>query len=77
MAKYVLECLGEKCPKPLSRVKRLIRVAEFGDEIEVIGDDERSKGEIVLAIDGYGYEILELSEEEGRWRIKFVKGMKS
>ncbi len=74
MAKYFLDCVGEKCPKPLARVKKLIRIADPGDIIEVLGDDERSKGEVVLAIDGYGYEILDIEEEEGKWRIKFVKG---
>ncbi len=74
MAKYTLDCRGEACPKPLYRVKRLVRIIEKGDIVEVIGDDEKSKGEISLAIEGMKYEILEVEDlEGGAWRIVFRK----
>ena len=66
MARYVLDCRGEVCPKPLYRVKRLVRIIERGDVVEVIGDDERSKGEISLAIEGLKYEILEIEDLENK-----------
>ncbi|MCD6502707.1 MAG: sulfurtransferase TusA family protein [Euryarchaeota archaeon] len=75
MAKYTLDCRGEQCPRPLYRVKRLVRIIDRGDIVEVIGDDEKSKGEITLAIEGMEYEILEVEDLEGNvWRITFKKG---
>jgi len=75
MAKYIIDCKGERCPKPLYRVKRLVRIVERGDIIEVIGDDEKSKGEIALAVEGMEYEILEIEDVDDRvWRITFKKG---
>ncbi|MCD6157769.1 MAG: sulfurtransferase TusA family protein [Euryarchaeota archaeon] len=75
MAKYVIDCRGEKCPKPLYRVKRLVRIIDRDDIVEIIGDDEKSKGEIALAIEGMGYEILSIEDiNSNTWRIVFKKG---
>jgi len=70
MATYKLDVQGETCPVPLVEFRKLVKRAESGDIIEIVGTHEASKKEIPMAIEALSLELLELKEENGIWKIK-------
>ena len=68
-----INVVGKPCPVPLNEFRKAIRRAPVGEIIEIIGTHELSKGEIALAAEETGQEILEIDEKDGVWRIGVKK----
>jgi len=64
-----IDVIGKECPIPLNEFRKALRKAKVGEIIEIVGTHELSKGEIALAADETGQEILEIDEKDGVWRI--------
>jgi len=64
-----IDVIGKDCPIPLNEFRKALRKAPAGEIIEIVGTHELSKGEIALAAEETGQEILEIDEKEGVWKI--------
>jgi len=71
MNEIKVDCAGETCPVPLVETRKAIRKAEKGDEIEVVGTHPASKKEIPMALKAMGLELLEVTEDNEAWKIRF------
>ena len=71
MSEIKVDCIGENCPVPLVETRKAIRKAGKGDLIEVTGTHPASKKEIPMAIRAMGLELLDVTEAEGVWKIRF------
>ncbi|RLF90294.1 sulfurtransferase TusA family protein [Thermococci archaeon] len=68
-----IDVIGKPCPVPLNEFRKALRRAKIGELIEIVGTHELSKGEIAMAADETGQEIVEIEEKEGIWRIIIKK----
>ncbi len=73
MSEIKLDVKGETCPVPLVEVRKALKKASSGDIVEVIGTNPASKKEIPMAVEALGYELLDITEENGIWKIKIRK----
>lgn len=70
MAEIQVDCIRETCPVPLVEMRKALRKAQPGDVVEIIGTHPSSKREIPMAVEALGFELLEVTEEDGIWRIR-------
>lgn len=70
MADVKIDVKGETCPVPLVEVRKALKKASPGDIVEVIGTHPASKKEIPMAVEALGLELIDISEENGIWKIK-------
>ena len=70
MAEIKVDCRGETCPVPLVETRKALRKASPGDVVEVVGTHPSSKKEIPMAVKALGLELLEMTEEQGVWKIR-------
>ena len=73
MSEVKLDVKGETCPVPLVEVRKALKKASPGDIVEVTGTNSASKKEIPMAVEALGYELLDVTEENGIWKIKIRK----
>jgi TusA-related sulfurtransferase len=73
MSEMKVNVKGETCPVPLVEVRKALKKAEKGDILEVTGTHPASKKEIPMAVDALGYELLDVQEKDGVWKIKIRK----
>jgi len=69
MNKIIVNVINQVCPVPLVEVRKALRKAKEGDEIEVIGTHENSKKEIPMAVEAAGKKVTEITEEGKQWKI--------
>lgn len=70
MADIKIDVKGETCPVPLVEVRKALRKASPGDIVEVTGTHSASKKEIPMAVEALGLELVDITEENGVWKIK-------
>jgi TusA-related sulfurtransferase len=70
MTEIKVDCIGETCPVPLVEMRKALRRANPGDVVEIKGTHPNSKKEIPMAVNALGYELLDVAEEEGVWKIR-------
>lgn len=70
MSEIKIDVKGETCPVPLVEVRKALKKAKEGDIVEVTGTHPASKKEIPMAVDALGLELIDVSEENGIWKIK-------
>ncbi len=70
MAEIKLDVRGATCPVPLVEVRKALRKATPGDELEVVGTHPSSKKEIPMAVKALGLELLSVEEEGETWTIR-------
>ena len=73
MAEIKVDCMQETCPVPLVETRKALRKAQPGDIVEVVGTHPSSKKEIPMAVEALGLELLNVSEEDGTWRIRIKR----
>lgn len=73
MVDMKVDVTGETCPVPLVEVRKALRKAAPGEIVEVTGTHPASKKEIPMAVEALGSELLEVTEENGKWKIKIRK----
>lgn len=69
MNKIIVNVIGQVCPVPLVEVRKALRKAREGDEIEVIGTHDSSKKEIPMAVEAAGKKVKQIIEEDKQWKI--------
>lgn len=73
--KKVIDARGTFCPGPLMELIAGIKLADVGDELEVLSSDEGSANDIPEWINKVGHEMVNSFESDGVWHI-IVRRMK-
>jgi tRNA 2-thiouridine synthesizing protein A len=68
-----IDVKGETCPIPLVETRKALNKASPGDIVEVTGTHPASKKEIPMIVEALGFELLDIQEEKGIWKIKIRK----
>jgi tRNA 2-thiouridine synthesizing protein A len=73
LSEVKVDCTGKNCPTPLVETRKAIRKASVGDVIEVTGDHPASKKEIPMAVNSLGQELVGVTEDGKKWKIRIKK----
>jgi len=71
--KTIIDARGSFCPGPLMELIAGIKMAQVGDELEVLSSDKGSASDIPEWIKKVGHEMLDTREEAGVWHITVKK----
>lgn len=71
--KTTIDARGSFCPGPLMELIAGIKMAQVGDELEVLSSDKGSANDIPEWIKKVGHEMLDTREEAGVWHITVRK----
>ncbi|HMN65504.1 MAG: sulfurtransferase TusA family protein [Burkholderiaceae bacterium] len=71
--KKVIDARGSFCPGPLMELIAGMKMAQVGDELEVLSSDKGSANDIPEWIRKVGHELLGTREEAGVWHISVKK----
>ncbi len=71
--KRLVDARGSFCPGPLMELIAQLKMAEVGDELEILSSDKGSAADIPEWISKVGHELLGTREEEGVWHITVKK----
>lgn len=71
--KKVIDARGSFCPGPLMELIAGMKMAQVGDELEVLSSDKGSASDIPEWIRKVGHELLGAREEAGVWHISVRK----
>jgi len=69
----VVDARGSFCPGPLMELIGWIKLAEVGDELEVLSTDKGSANDIPEWVKKVGHDFLGTHEEAGVWHITVKK----
>ncbi len=69
----VIDARGSFCPGPLMELIAGMKMAQVGDELEVLSSDRGSANEIPEWIRKVGHEHLGTREEGGVWHVSVRK----
>jgi TusA-related sulfurtransferase len=73
MVELKIDVTGETCPVPLVEMRKALRKASPGEIVEVVGTHPASKKEIPMAVEALGFELVDVEEKDGVWKIKIRK----
>jgi TusA-related sulfurtransferase len=71
--KKIIDARGSFCPGPLMELIAGMKMAQVGDELELLSSDKGSAGDVPEWIKKVGHEMLETREEAGVWHITVRK----
>ena len=71
--KRIIDARGSFCPGPLMELIAGMKMANVGDELEVLSTDKGSANDVPEWIKKVGHELLGTSEENGVWHIMVRK----
>jgi tRNA 2-thiouridine synthesizing protein A len=71
--KRVVDARGSFCPGPLMELIGFMKMAEVGDELELLSSDKGSANDVPEWIKKVGHEMVETREEAGVWHITVRK----
>lgn len=71
--RHTIDARGAFCPGPLMELIAAIKLADIGDEIEVLSSDKGSANDIPLWTRKVGHELVSNDEKEGFWSIVIRK----
>ena len=71
--KRLVDARGSFCPGPLMELIAQLKMAEVGDELEILSSDKGSAADIPQWISKVGHELLATREEAGVWHITVKK----
>lgn len=71
--KKVIDARGSYCPGPLMELIGWIKLAEVGDELELLSTDKGSADDVPEWVKKVGHEYLGSCEESGVWHITVRK----
>ena len=69
----VVDARGSFCPGPLMELIGWIKLAQGGDELEVLSTDKGSANDIPEWVKKVGHDFLGTHEEAGVWHITVKK----
>ena len=61
------------CPGPLMELIGQMKLAEIGDELEILSTDRGSANDIPEWVDKVGHELLDSFERDGVWHLVVKK----
>lgn len=67
--KKVIDARGSYCPGPLMELIGWIKLAEVGDELELLSTDKGSADDVPEWVQKVGHAYLGSREEAGVWHI--------
>jgi len=68
-SKQVIDARGSFCPGPLMELIAAIKLADVGDEIEVLSTDQGSATDIPEWIHKVGHEMVSTVSDSGVWHV--------
>jgi len=71
--KKVIDARGSFCPGPLMELIGWIKLAEVGDELELLSTDKGSVNDVPEWVKKVGHGFLGAREEAGVWHITVKK----
>ncbi|UCH19011.1 MAG: sulfurtransferase TusA family protein [Burkholderiales bacterium] len=71
--KKVIDARGSFCPGPLMELISWIKLAEVGDELELLSSDKGSAHDVPEWVNKVGHELIGTREEAGVWHITVKK----
>lgn len=71
--KKVIDARGSYCPGPLMELIGWIKLAQIGDELELLSTDKGSADDVPEWVKKVGHEYLGSREEAGVWHISVRK----
>ncbi|HPP82672.1 MAG TPA: sulfurtransferase TusA family protein [Rubrivivax sp.] len=69
----VVDARGSFCPGPLMELIGWMKLAQVGDEIELLSSDKGSAADVPEWVKKVGHEFLGTREEGGVWHIVVKK----
>lgn len=69
----IIDARGSFCPGPLMELIAGMKMAQVGDELEVLSTDKGSANDVPEWIKKVGHEMLGTREEAGVWHITVRK----
>lgn len=69
----IIDARGSFCPGPLMELIAGMKLAQVGDELEVLSSDKGSANDIPEWINKVGHEMTGTREEAGVWHITVRK----
>ncbi len=73
-ADVLLDVSGEVCPVPLIKTRRALDKMEKDTILEVVGNDERAKLDILMAVQELKMKLIkEETSKSGKWRLLIRK----
>jgi tRNA 2-thiouridine synthesizing protein A len=69
----VIDARGSFCPGPLMELIRSIKLAQVGDEFELLSTDKGSAADIPKWVAKVGHELLANEQVGDTWHIKIRK----
>jgi len=70
---HVIDARGSFCPGPLMELIGWIKLAQIGDELELLSTDKGSAADVPEWVNKVGHQILGMREEAGVWHIMVKK----
>lgn len=55
---HILDVRGERCPKPLIELRRMLKVISSGEKVEVISDDPSTLRDIPYYCEYAGHQLI-------------------
>ncbi|ROR32355.1 sulfurtransferase TusA family protein [Inmirania thermothiophila] len=71
--RQTIDARGAFCPGPLMELIAAIKLAEVGDEIEVLSSDKGSANDIPEWVAKVGHRLVGIEEKDGYWSIVVEK----
>ena len=71
--KKVVDARGSFCPGPLMELIAGMKLAQVGDELELMSSDQGSAKDVPEWIRKVGHEVIDSREEGGVWHITVRK----
>jgi tRNA 2-thiouridine synthesizing protein A len=69
----IVDAKNTFCPGPLMELIGQMKLAEIGDELEILSTDQGSAAVIPEWINKVGHEMVETSEKDGVWHVVVKK----
>ncbi len=69
----IVDAKNTFCPGPLMELIGQMKMAEIGDELEILSTDQGSAADIPEWINKVGHEMVETTENDGVWHIVVKK----
>lgn len=69
----VIDARGSFCPGPLMELIGWMKLAQVGDELELLSSDKGSAADVPEWVKKVGHELLGSREEGGVWHITVRK----
>jgi len=67
--KKVVDARGSFCPGPLMELIGWIKLAQVGDELEVLSTDKGTASDVPEWVNKVGHQMVSTTEENGVWHI--------